>query len=140
MPNAEFCVNVERLSEKEFKSNGQDRVEFLIKTNIGEDFNPLVKIASGGEMSRIMLAIKTVLANVDKVSTLVFDEIDTGISGSSANSVGEKIKNISDNYQVICITHQASIAAKGDYNYYIGKKIDGTRTFTFTKKLNDERQ
>ena len=89
-------------------------------------------------MSRIMLAIKTVLAKVDKVSTLVFDEIDTGMSGKASKAVGEKLKEISKIRQVLCITHSASIAAKGDYNYYISKKIEGEKTYTDIQELSEE--
>ncbi len=136
MPNAKFLVEIEK--SKEYNKNGTDIIKFEISTNVGEDYKELSKIASGGEMSRVMLAIKTVLAQADKIPVLVFDEIDTGISGNAAKSVGKKLKLIGKYHQVICITHQPSIAAKGDVNFYIGKKIDGTRTFTFTKKLNDE--
>ena len=89
-------------------------------------------------MSRVMLAIKTVLANTDKVPTLVFDEIDTGISGKAANAVAEKMKIISKNHQIICITHLASIAAKGDYNYFISKSVNNNKTTTSIKQLNEE--
>lgn len=136
MPNAKFCIEIEKCNE--YNKNGTDIVKFEIATNVGEDYKELAKIASGGEMSRIMLAIKTVLAQADKIPILIFDEIDTGISGNAAKSVGKKLKLIGKYHQVICITHQPSIAAKGDVNFYIGKKIDGTRTFTFTKKLNEE--
>ena len=138
MPNAVFSVKVSKIQEKEFNKNGLDNIEFMITTNIGEDMKPLTKIASGGEMSRIMLAIKTVLSNVDYVSTLVFDEIDTGISGKAAKAVGEKLKKISSNHQVIVVTHQASIAAKGDYNYYIYKETENNKTTTRIKLLNNE--
>ena len=90
MKNAKFSVSVELNSEEKFNSNGLDKVTFLIQTNVGDEFKPLTKIASGGEMSRIMLAIKTVLSDVDKIPVLVFDEIDTGISGKAAKAVGEK--------------------------------------------------
>lgn len=136
MPNAKFDVNIEH-TEK-FNENGQNEVEFLICTNIGEESKPLHKIASGGEMSRIMLAIKTVLTNVDEVSTLIFDEIDTGISGKASKAVGEKLKLISKAHQVLCITHQASIAAKGDYNYYISKQVEENKTHTVVKQLSEE--
>lgn len=89
-------------------------------------------------MSRVMLAIKTVLAEVDKVSTLIFDEIDTGISGKAAKAVGEKLKTISNNHQVMVVTHSASIAAKGRYNYYISKKTKNEKTYTEIRKLNEE--
>lgn len=88
-------------------------------------------------MSRVMLAIKTVLAEVDKVSTLIFDEIDTGISGKAAKAVGEKLKTISNNHQVIVVTHSASIAAKGDYNYFISKNTINNKTYTSIRQLTE---
>ena len=136
MPNARFQIDIKQ--EEKFGINGLDKVEFMISTNIGEDKKSLSKIASGGEMSRIMLAIKKVLADVDKVYTMVFDEIDTGISGIAANSVGEKLKAISKKHQVLCVTHLANIAAKGDYNYYISKEAKENRTKTSIKKLSEE--
>ena len=138
MKNAKFKVKVDFNEAKEFGENGQDEVQFLISTNIGEEDKPLIKIASGGEMSRIMLAIKNVLADVDEVPVMIFDEIDTGISGKAAKSVGEKLKQISKKHQVICITHQANIAARGDYNYYISKNVEGGRTITNIKQLDEE--
>ena len=123
---------------EEYHKDGQDKIQFLISTNIGEEDKPLIKIASGGEMSRIMLGIKNVLADVDEVPIMVFDEIDTGISGRAAKSVGEKLKQIAQNHQVICITHQANIAAKGDYNYYISKNVEEGRTITSIKQLDEE--
>ena len=136
MKNARFEVYIEQ--EEKFNINGLDKVEFMISTNIGEDKKPLAKIASGGEMSRIMLGIKNVLADVDTISTMVFDEIDTGISGIAANSVSEKLKTISKNHQVLCVTHLANIAARGDYNYYISKDVEENRTKTSVRKLNEE--
>lgn len=136
MGNANLRVVVEKLEK--FNLNGLDIVEFMICTNKGEDEKELCKIASGGEMSRVMLAIKTVLAEVDKVSTLIFDEIDTGISGKAAKAVGEKLKTISNNHQVMVVTHSASIAAKGRYNYYISKKTKNEKTYTEIRKLNEE--
>ena len=138
MKNSKFIVDIKFNENEEFNENGLDKVEFLISTNIGEDYKELTKIASGGEMSRIMLAIKTVLADVDEVPVLVFDEIDTGISGIAANSVGNKMKMISKKHQVICITHLATIAAKGDFNYYISKKVIEDKTKTTIKLLNEE--
>lgn len=138
MINAKFSVKLEYNMENKFGINGLDKVEFMISTNIGEDEKPLAKIASGGEMSRIMLAIKNVLADCDNVSTMVFDEIDTGISGKAANSVSEKLKMISNKHQVLCVTHLANIAAKGDYNYYICKEIEENRTKTSVKMLNED--
>ena len=138
MENARFSVCVTYDESKNFGINGLDKVEFMICTNVGEDKKKLSKIASGGEMSRIMLAIKNVLADVDEVLTMVFDEIDTGISGIAANSVSEKLKSISKKHQVLCVTHLANIAAKGDYNYYISKEVKENRTKTSVKKLNEE--
>ena len=136
--NAKFNCKVEYKDNKEFTKNGLDDVEFLICTNIGDEEKPLIKIASGGEMSRIMLAIKSVLANVDKVPVLIFDEIDTGISGKAAKSVASKMKKIAKNHQILCITHLANIAAQGDYNYYISKSVVDGKTKTNIKNLNEE--
>ena len=124
---------------QEFNKNGLDMVEFVITTNIGEEEKSLIKIASGGEMSRIMLAIKSVLANVDKVPVLIFDEIDIGISGKAAKSVGTKMKKIAKKHQILCVTHLATIAAKGDYNYYISKEVKNDKTRTKVEKLNEEK-
>ncbi len=136
MPNAKFEVQIS--PAESFNETGTDIVEFMICTNVGEGMKPLTKIASGGEMARIMLAIKHVLADVDEVNTLIFDEIDTGISGKAGQAVGEKMKAISKTHQVICITHLPSIAAKGDYNYYIYKQTTGNKTYTNVKQLNEE--
>ena len=137
MKNAKFSVSVELNNEEKFNSNGLDKVTFLIQTNVGDEFKPLTKIASGGEMSRIMLAIKTVLSDVDKIPVLVFDEIDTGISGKAAKAVGEKMKLIAKKHQVICITHLATIAAKGDSNYYVSKNVVKQSTVTDIRKLKE---
>lgn len=138
MNNASLRVDVEKMEVQNFNINGLDKVQFMICTNKGEDEKELSKIASGGEMSRVMLAIKTVLADTDKVLTLVFDEIDTGISGKAANAVGEKLKKISNHHQVMVVTHSASIAAKGNYNYFIGKKTVNNKTYTEIKQLTEE--
>ena len=135
MKNAKVNIHVD-LAE-EFFETGKDKVEFFISTNIGEDEKELIKIASGGEMSRIMLAIKTVIANSDKVPVLIFDEIDTGISGKAANKVAEKLSKISKNHQILCISHLPSIAAVADYNYFINKSIQNERTITTIKKLEE---
>ena len=135
MPNSTFITHINTV---DFNKNGTDEVEYYISTNIGESEKELAKIASGGEMSRIMLAIKTVLANTDSTPVLIFDEIDTGISGKAAKSVGEKLKLIGKSHQVLCITHQPSIAAKGDENFYISKISKEGRTFTQIKKLNED--
>ena len=137
MKNAKFSVKIEFSDDKKFNKNGLDKIEFEIITNVGEEPKSLIKIASGGEMSRFMLAIKGVLADVDKIPVIIFDEIDTGISGVAANATGEKIKKIARNHQVICVTHLASIAAKGDYNYYVCKEIESEKTKTKVKQLSE---
>lgn len=133
--NARFTVQVN--NTEQFNKYGNDDVKFLISTNVGEDEHELSKTVSGGEMSRIMLGIKTVLADSDKIPIMIFDEIDTGISGKAAKSVGQKLKTIAKNHQVICITHQPSIAAKGDENYFISKITSNDRTHTVIKHLNE---
>lgn len=137
MKNAKINVKVEYKINDYFE-DGKDDVKIYIKTNIGEKENELIKIASGGEMSRIMLAIKKVLAESDKMPTLIFDEIDIGISGKAGKTVAEKIKDISKTHQVLCVSHLAAIAAKADYNYYISKTVKNDRTNTEIKLLNEE--
>ncbi len=136
MKNAKINVKVEYV-ENEFFETGKDKVEFYIKTNMGEEEKELNKIASGGEMSRIMLAIKKVLAEADKTPILIFDEIDTGISGKAGSSVADKLKSISNNHQVLCISHLPTIAASANYNYYISKQVENKRTRTTVKLLNE---
>lgn len=138
MKNAKFSISVEFSKEGNFNINGLDKVEFVISTNVGEEAKSLIKIASGGEMSRIMLAIKSVLADVDKIPVIIFDEIDTGISGVAANATGEKLKNIAKSHQVLCVTHLASIAAKGDFNYFVCKEVENDKTKTKIKQLTEE--
>ena len=137
MKNAKINVKVE-YKINEFYEDGKDQVEIFIKTNVGENENKLTQIASGGEMTRIMLAIKKVLAEVDKMPIMIFDEIDTGISGKAAKSVASKLKSISLNHQVLCISHLAPIAAIADYNYFISKKVENERTSTEVKLLNEQ--
>ena len=136
MKNAKFNAKVKLVDD--FNQFGRDDVEFYISPNVGEEENELSKIASGGEMSRIMLAIKNVLADTDDTPVLIFDEIDTGISGKAAKSVGKKLRRIGETHQVICITHQPSIAAVGNSNYFIYKNTIDGRTATAVKKLNKE--
>ena len=137
MKNAKINVKVE-FKENEFFEDGKDEVKIFIKTNIGENECEITKIASGGEMSRIMLAIKKVLAEVDNMPVLIFDEIDTGISGKAAKSVADKMKSISKNHQILCISHLATIAATADYNYFISKQVENERTSTKVKLLNEQ--
>ncbi len=136
MKNAKINIKINYIDE--FLKTGKDIVTFYIATNVGEDEKELSKIASGGEMSRIMLAIKKVLAESDKMSVLVFDEIDTGISGKAANSVAKKLKHISNKHQVLCISHLPNIAAIADYNYFISKNINNERTKTQIKLLEED--
>ena len=121
-------------------ANGFDEMEFLISTNPGEELRPLGQVASGGELSRIMLAIKAVLADVDQIETLIFDEIDTGISGRTAQKVSEKLCYIGRNHQVICITHLPQIAAMADSHYRIEKGVSGGRTVTRIDRLTKEQE
>ena len=137
MKNAKINVKV-LYNEEEFFKNGKDVVKFYIKTNVGEDEKELIKIASGGEMSRTMLAIKKVLADTDKISVMIFDEIDTGISGKAANRVAQKLQTISNKHQVMCISHLPNIAAVADSNYFISKKVTQNRTNTNIKVLEEE--
>lgn len=137
MVNANLSIEVELLDILKFNRNGLDRVEFMISTNVGETEKSLIKVASGGEMSRIMLAIKSILSSMVKIPVIVFDEIDTGISGIAANSTGDKMKKISNNHQVICVTHLAPIAARGDYNFYVSKHVEGDKTKTMVKALEE---
>ena len=136
MKNAKINIHVEKLEE--FLKTGKDKVAFYITTNIGVEEKELSKIASGGEMSRTMLAIKKVLADSDKMPVLVFDEIDTGISGKAANSVADKLKAISKKHQVLCISHLPNIAAVADYNYFTSKEVKEERTKTNIKLLKEE--
>lgn len=133
MPHAKFEVSIEDLET--FNSYGKNDVEFLIRTNLGEDMHPLSKIASGGEISRVMLAIKTVLVLGDTINTVIFDEIDTGISGVAAQKVAEKLALIGRARQVLCITHLPQIAAMGDSHYLIEKCAHENKTTTHLNKL-----
>ncbi|MCC0650242.1 DNA repair protein RecN [Clostridioides sp. ZZV15-6598] len=137
MKNVMFKVNFE---ESSFTLNGIDDIEFMISFNLGEDIKPIYKVASGGEMSRFMLAFKTILADIDDIDTLVFDEIDTGISGIAAQIVGEKLSDIAKKKQIICITHLPQIAANADTHYCIEKDTSNNRTFTNVKKLNQSQR
>ena len=114
-----------------------DNVEILITTNKGEPLKPLYKVASGGEMSRIMLAFKNIISSYDMIPTLIFDEIDNGISGITASIVGKKLKEIAGARQILCITHLPQIAACGEHNYRIFKESDESKTFTTVEELND---
>ena len=133
---SEFKVEVERADS--FSANGRDRVFFMISTNPGEDMKPLKDVASGGELSRIMLALKTVLADMDDIGTMIFDEIDTGISGRTAQKVSESLIKLSGSHQVILITHLPQIAAMADSHFLIEKQVEGGRTKTEILDLDRE--
>ncbi|MTI48186.1 DNA repair protein RecN [Sporosalibacterium faouarense] len=135
MPNVTFKISFKELDT--YTKTGIDNVEFLISTNIGEPVKSLSKIVSGGEMSRIMLAFKTILAHVDHISCLIFDEIDTGISGRTAQVISEKIAEIARTHQVLCITHLPQIAAMSDTHFQISKVVHNRKTNTRIKKLTD---
>ena len=132
--NVEFHIS---FREKEsYTAQGKDSITFMISTNPGEPVLPLQQVVSGGELSRIMLAIKTLLADKDKTETLIFDEIDTGISGRTAQKVAEKMKVIGENHQVLCITHLPQIASQADYNYLIEKNVENMETSTRIRRLS----
>lgn len=136
MKGSVFCVKITELPE--FSPKGKDDVEFLISANAGEPLKPLVKTASGGELSRVMLSIKSILADADDVDTLIFDEIDTGVSGSAAQRIAAKLSGLGRHKQVICITHLASIAAMADIHFLIQKKVKDGKTSTTLKKLGHD--
>ena len=142
MNKANFKVhienNVDHKGQAILSAKGIDKVEFLISTNAGEPLKSLVKIASGGELSRIMLAIKTILAKSDQIPTIIFDEIDAGISGRTANIVGEKLAAISKTHQILCITHLPQIASMADQHYFIEKNIVDELTLTSIQQLSDK--
>ena len=135
MPKLEFVV---RFEKGNLSSNGFDKIEFLISTNVGEPPKPMAKIASGGELSRIMLAIKNILSYNDIIGTLIFDEIDTGVSGSASDKIGLKLKSVSKNTQVICVTHSAQIASKADDHFLIQKEFTSDSTYTKVSLLDFE--
>jgi len=136
MDSAQFSIDISNRAE--FGVNGFDRAEFMISANVGESPKPLSSIASGGEMSRIMLALKTALASYDTIETFIFDEIDAGISGRTAQQVAEKLSIISKNHQILCITHLPQIAAMGDANFLIEKEQTNERTFTYVHNLEGD--
>ena len=135
MPNVKLVVVQEKC---ELNSLGCDNIEFLISTNPGEPPKPISKIASGGELSRMMLAVKNVLSDKDDIDTLIFDEVDTGISGSAAQKVGLKLREVSKSRQVLCVTHLAQIAAMGNSHFKISKSVRDEKTFTKVEELDHE--
>ena len=118
MPYAKFKVQIDKT---ELSTNGIDNVEFMIITNPTETFKPLVKVASGGEISRVMLAIKTVFATSDDIGTVIFDEIDTGVSGKTSQAIANQLAELAKTHQILCITHQPIIAAVADTHFHVSK-------------------
>lgn len=136
MKDARFHIQIDEKSD--WTADGKDKVEFLISANAGESLKPLAKIASGGEMSRVMLALKTVLVDADDIGTFIFDEIDTGVSGRTARKVGEKMRFLGGRRQILCITHLPQIAAMADSHFLIEKESDGEETTTKVTPLTEE--
>ncbi len=135
MPKVKFGVNFEKT---DYTKSGWDKVEFMICPNVGEELKPIHKFASGGELSRVMLAMKSVLSDTDGVETLIFDEIDTGVSGSAAQKIAKKLKSLSVARQVLSVSHHAQLAAISDAHFLVYKEENGGRTNTFLKELSKE--
>jgi DNA repair protein RecN (Recombination protein N) len=136
--DAEFRIDIQQGPNT---TSGFDRVEFLFSANPGEPPKPLTRIASGGELSRVMLALKSILADVDNLPVLIFDEVDAGIGGRTAESVGKKLKRISNKHQVLCTTHLPQIASLGDFHLRVAKRQIHGKAYVEVKQLNgDERQ
>lgn len=139
MKNTSFCVSLQHTDEvADFDANGGDKIEFLISANKGEPLKPLQKIASGGELSRFMLALKNIIADLDSIDTMIFDEIDTGISGNIAKVVAQKLANISKSRQVLVVTHLPQIAAMSDKHFLIEKTVKCDKTITAMTELDEE--
>lgn len=141
MPKAKFSIAVEQEKNGDgtlrFSSCGIDKIEYKIAANVGENLKPLKTVASGGEMSRVMLAVKTVLAKADEIQTLIFDEIDAGISGPVGQVVGKKLNSLAKNHQIFCITHLPQLAAFSSTHFHISKNMSGGKTATSVAKLNE---
>ena len=137
MPKVKFLVD---FKQGNLSSTGYDKIEFLISTNPGEPPKPLAKIASGGELSRIMLAIKNILAAKDTVDTLIFDEVDAGVSGRASRKIGLKLKSVGEVCQVICVTHSAQIASAADNHLLIQKEFKNDKTYTKVIHLDFEQR
>jgi DNA repair protein RecN (Recombination protein N) len=145
MENTTFAVQfAEAVLDKDndplIHSKGIDTVEFYLSTNVGEELKPMNRIASGGELSRVVLAIKKALAGRGSTGTVIFDEVDSGIGGAVAEVIGEKLRDVAKNHQVICITHLPQIACFGDTHFLVSKKVEDGRTNTMVTLLNDEQR
>ncbi|MBQ5781809.1 MAG: hypothetical protein IIV99_00275 [Oscillospiraceae bacterium] len=137
MPFVQMYLNIQ---QKDFSADGSDEIEFYIVTNKGESPKPLAKIASGGELSRIMLAIKSVLAQKQITDTMIFDEIDAGVSGAAALKIGRLLRQTAQDRQVLCVTHSPQIAAFADTHLYIEKKTKGDATYTSVSELDTQQR
>ena len=133
MQNCKFKVDIKKV---EYSKSGRNKVEFLISPNKGESLKPLKNIASGGELSRIMLAMQNIISTKDEVSTLIYDEIDTGVSGSAVEKIAIKLKQVSKKAQVVAVTHNAKVASYADHHLYIEKAVKNDRTYTKIKALD----
>ena len=140
MENTRFETEFTDLNENAWGRNGIDGVRFLVSMNAGTNPDDLSKVASGGELSRFMLALKVVLSKVKSVPTLIFDEIDTGVSGSVADAIGERLRKLGQNLQVFVITHLPQVASKGNNHFKISKKVEGGKTYTIIEKLDEEQR
>ncbi len=147
MPDARFSVRLQAAAApaggrvpSNFTARGLERVEFMVSTNRGEELKPMARVASGGELSRLMLALKSIVAGDDRDKTLIFDEVDSGIGGRTAEVVGRKLKDLARHNQVICVTHLPQIASFASWHYYVFKETRGGRTETFVEKLEGKRR
>ena len=141
MPKVRFCASFQPKDCPDgMDATGLDQVCFLMSANVGEDVKPIAKIASGGELARIMLALKSVLAENDDIGTLIFDEVDTGVSGRAAQKVAEKMANVAKSKQVLCVTHLPQIAAMADTHFSVEKGEKDGRTFTHLERLTRQRR
>ncbi|GAW99714.1 DNA repair protein RecN [Secundilactobacillus mixtipabuli] len=136
MAKTVFQVRFKPTNDQQYFATGMDDIEFYIQPNPGEEIRPLAKIASGGELSRLMLALKTIFSKSQGVTSIIFDEVDTGVSGRVAQAIAEKISGIAKNSQVLCITHLPQVAAMSDHHYFIAKQVTGKRTETHIKKMD----
>ena len=144
MEKVQFSVTFEDIPEKEelkkATENGLDRIEFYIATNVGEPLKPLTRVASGGELSRMMLAMKTVFSKTQGITSIIFDEVDTGVSGRVAQAIANKMYSVAVHSQVLCITHLPQVAAMADNHYYISKESKNDRTKTHVSLLNEKNE
>jgi DNA repair protein RecN (Recombination protein N) len=137
---AHLKVNFHSIPEDQWSEHGMETIEFFVSTNPGDPFGPLSKIASGGELSRIMLALKVVLNQKNQVSTLIFDEIDTGTGGSVADAMGKRLHGLAKNVQVLAVTHSPQVASYGDHHYFVSKVLEEGRMKTTIEELRDHSQ